>query len=137
MSSVRDKHLWMEQEEIDRLLEEALGPPPTPMPRVTTRTLDEVLSSRTHIRVLRVLVALDRKMNLTARELARRAVASHGRVLEVLRQLSSVGIVTTHRTPSHAIYCFAGEHPLAGAVRSLFDQEWQTGEDNVKDPPLT
>ena len=61
----------MEQEEIDRLLKEALGPPPTPLPQVTTRTLDEVLSSRTHVRVLRVLVALDRKMNLTARELAR------------------------------------------------------------------
>src|SRR5687768_5333763 len=129
MSSLRDRRVWVEREEIDRLLEEALGPPPTPLPQVTTRTLDEVLSSRTHVRVLRVLVALDRKMNLTARELARRAAASHGRVLEVLRQLSSLGIVTTYRTPSHTIYWFTEEHPLAGAVRSLFDQEWQTGED--------
>jgi hypothetical protein len=125
----------MELEEIDRWLEEALGPPPTPLPQVTTRTLDEVLSSRTHVRVLRVLVALDRRINLTARDLARRATASHGRVLEVLRQLSSLGIVTAHRTPTHAIYCLAEEHPLVGAVRSLFDQERRTGEDNVKDPP--
>jgi hypothetical protein len=81
---------------------------------LTTRTLDEVLSSRTHVRVLRVLVALDRRINLTARDLARRATASHA-----------------------AIYCLAEEHPLVGAVRSLFDQERRTGEDNVKDPPLT
>jgi hypothetical protein len=77
----------MTQDEIDRLLEEALGPPPTPPPAVTGRMLDGILASRTHVRVLRVLVTLDRRMNLSAAEVARRAGASPGRVLEVLRQL--------------------------------------------------
>jgi hypothetical protein len=112
----------MTQDEIDRLLEEALGPPPT-LPEVTAGTLDGILASRTHVRVLRVLVALDQRMNLSAAEVARRAGASAGRVLEVLRQLTSMGMVTAHRTPSYSIYCLSERHPLTGAIRSLFQQE--------------
>jgi hypothetical protein len=123
MSSLRATRERVDGEEIDRLLEEVLGPP-IPLPReVTPRALDDILASRTHVRVLRVLVALDRHMNLTGGEVARRASASPGRVLQVLRQLCSVGIVTAHRTPTHAIYCLAESHPLIGAVRSLFDEE--------------
>jgi hypothetical protein len=122
MSSVLDSRGRM-KDEIDRLLEEALGPPPTPPPEVTARMLDGILASRTHVRVLRVLVALDRRMNLSASEVARRAGASSGRVLEVLRQLTLMGMVTADRSPCHAIYCLPERHPLADAVRSLFDEE--------------
>jgi hypothetical protein len=133
MSAPRDTRLRMDQEideeESLRELEKVLGPSPKPMPGVTTGTLDEVLASRTHVRVLRVLVALDRRLNLTARDVARRAMASHPRVLEVLEQLSSLGMVTAHRTPTHAIYCLAENHPLTGAVRSLFHHERRTCEE--------
>jgi hypothetical protein len=114
-----------EIDRIDLLLEEVLGPPPEPpsSPKVTARSLDHILGSRTHVRVLRVLVALDRGINLTARGVARRAAASHGRVLETLRNLVSAGIVTAHRTPTHSIYCLSDDHPLTAPVRSLFDTE--------------
>lgn len=116
---------------MNRLLEQALGPPPAPAspPSTTAGTLDAVLASRTHVRVLRVLVALDRQINLTARDVARRAGASRGRVLKVLGELSSIGIVTAHRTPTHAIYCLAEDHPLTDAVRSLFDEEQRAAQD--------
>lgn len=129
MSSPRVRRVQMDQEEIDWLLEKYLGPGPRRPPRVSSRTMDDVLASRTHIRVLRVLTRLDRKVILTARDVARRGGASHGRVLEVLRHLSSLGLVTASWTPSHAIYRLADEHPLADAVRSLFDQEQQISED--------
>jgi hypothetical protein len=123
VSSFRDSRERVDQEEIDRLLEEALGPPPTPPPQLTDHALDDILASRTHVRVLRALVALDRGMNLSSGEVARRARASPGRVLQVLRQLSSIGVVSAHRTPTHAIYYLAESHPLIDAVRSLFDEE--------------
>jgi hypothetical protein len=128
----------MDEDEIDRLLEKALGPPPgTPQaPRVTARVLDDLLASRTHVRVLRVLVAFDRRTNLSARDVSRRADASHGRVLEVLGQLSSLGLVHIYRTPSYAIYRLIEEHPLAAAVRSLFDEERRSG-DQVSAPTRT
>lgn len=134
MSSHHDSDERMDEEEIKWLLEQALGPPPAgsaPPPAVTARTLDGVLASRTHVRVLRVLVALDRRINLTARDVARRAGASSGRVLQVLGELVSVGVVTAHRTPTHAIYCINGDHPLTDAVRSLFDEERRTAEEIV------
>ena len=122
----------MDEREIDRRLEEILGPPLSPpSPPVTGRILDSVLASRTHVRVLRVLVALGNRTNLTARELARRAEASHGRVLEVLRQLRAAAVVTAEETPTHGIYRLAEEHPLADVVRSLFDHERLTTQASV------
>jgi DNA-binding transcriptional ArsR family regulator len=114
----------MDEREIDRRLEEILGPPLSPPPAaVNGRILESVLASRTHVRVLRVLVGLGNGRNLTARELARRAEASHGRVLEVLGQLTAAAVVTAQKTPTHGIYRLAEAHPLADVVRSLFDHE--------------
>jgi hypothetical protein len=106
-----------------RKLEKVLGPPPGDPPAVVVGTLDDILASRTHVRILRVLIALDRRINLSGADVARRATASHARVLEVLRQLTSTGVVTAYRTPSYAIYCLSENHPLADALRSLFGQE--------------
>jgi hypothetical protein len=112
----------VDEDEIDRRLEEVLGPRPT-QPRVTSLSLDDLLASRTHVRVMRVLVALGDDINLTAGDVARRANASNGRVLEVLRQLTSLAMMQTHWTPSHAIHRLAEEHPLTQAIRFLFDEE--------------
>ncbi|HEV3474306.1 MAG TPA: hypothetical protein VG602_02960, partial [Actinomycetota bacterium] len=98
--------------EIDRELEAVLGPPPAPLPALTERSLDQILGTRTHVRVLRVLAGLDRAINLTARDVARRGGASHARVLQVLRELSSVDVVKAAWTPTHAIYRLEDEHPL-------------------------
>jgi DNA-binding transcriptional ArsR family regulator len=121
-------------EEIRRRVDEVLGPPRRP-PRVTRGTLDTVLGSRTHVRVLRVLVALHRRVNLTARDVARRAGRSHSRVLEVLEQLSSLRVVKSYRTPTHAIYRLADEHPLTVPVRSLFDEERKAAEEQLEEVP--
>jgi hypothetical protein len=54
----------MDDDEILRRLEEIFGPPPTPRRQaLTPRMLDDILASRTHVRVLRVLVAEDRRIN--------------------------------------------------------------------------
>jgi DNA-binding transcriptional ArsR family regulator len=113
----------MDDEEINRLLDEILGPPLAPPPPVTEGILDHVLGSRTHVKVLRVLVALGRRTNLNARDVARRAEASHGRVSQVLRELVSLGLVTVARAPTHGIYRLSEDHPLAETVRFLFDRE--------------
>lgn len=66
---------------------------------------------------------MDRGINLTARAVAGRATASHARVLETLRHLVSVGLVTAYRTPTHSICCLCEDHPLSASLRSLFDRE--------------
>jgi DNA-binding transcriptional ArsR family regulator len=107
----------------DRELAAIFGHTITLTPEPTDRALDEILASRTHVRVLRTLAALDQELNLTARDVARRAGASHGRVMQVLRQLESLGVVTTHWAPTHAVHRLNVEHPLHAALRSLFDAE--------------
>jgi hypothetical protein len=114
--------------ELDRLLENVLGPPPeTSPPGVKARALDDILGSRTHVRVLRELVVAE-DTNLTVREIARRAMTSHARVLAVLRQLTSVGFVTHQRTLTHAVHQLREDHPLASPMRSLFDGEIRAAE---------
>lgn len=116
-----------EDERINRLLEEVLGPPPAHIvPPVSARMLDGILGSRTHVRTLRVLVALDQHINLTARDVARRAEASHVRVQEVLRELMRQGVVTAAQTPTHAIYRLGEKHPLLPRLRELFEEESRT-----------
>lgn len=123
----------MEEEELDRRLAEAmrrgaLWRPVRPPPSTSVRALDEIFASRTHVRVLRALVELDRKLNLTVRGVAGRIGASHSRVLKVLDELAAVGIVTAHRAPSHAIYQLSDRHPLGDAIQALFDEERRTAE---------
>lgn len=112
----------VDEEKLEELRRKLFGPPP-PLPGVSPSALDEVLASRTHVRVLRVLVFDGDRINLTARDVARRANASHGRVLEVLRQLASLAMVRTQWTPSHAIHHLTEEHPLTQAIRFLFEEE--------------
>ena len=92
--------------------------PPPELPK--EHPLDDVLASRTHVRVLRVLVTLDRHVNLSGRDTARRAEVAHGRVLAVLRHLGSIGVVTAAVTPHATIYRLAEESPIAPALRALF-----------------
>jgi len=107
--------------ELDRLLEEELAEAEKARPTLPKdRPLDEVFASRTHVRVLRVLVTLDRHINLSGRDTARRAEVSHGRALTVLRHLASIGAVTSTVGPHATIYRLADHGPLAPALRALF-----------------
>jgi len=104
----------------ESLFEELFGPSKRPPSLPTERPLDEVLASRTHVRVLRVLLTFDRHLNLSGRGVAARAGVARGRTLQVLRHLASMGIVSINRTPYAAIYRIDDRSPLAPALRSLF-----------------
>ena len=80
------------------------------------------------MRVLRVLVAEEARTNLTARDLARRANASHGRVLEVLRHLCSSGLVRAYHDSTYSLYYLDEKHPFTRTIRFLFDEERRIGE---------
>jgi len=122
----------IDEEEWDRRLAQVMGPAVPRVPPTTTRSLDDLFASRTHVRVLRALVEIDWKLNLTVRGVARRVETSHGRVLQVLEHLSSLGIVTAHRAPSHAVYQLNDRHLLIDAIRSLFDEERRIGETKAR-----
>ena len=114
---------WWElegEERAEALYKEVFAEPKPPPELPKERPLDDVLASRTHVRVLRVLVTLDRHINLSGRDTARRAGAAHGRVLAVLRHLSSIGVVTAAVTPHATIYRLADTSPITPALRALF-----------------
>jgi hypothetical protein len=111
------------QKLFDELKRPLIGPAPKELPPVTPGALDHILRNRTHVRVLRVLTALDQHINLSGRDVARRANASPGRVNEVLAELTSLGVLTSEWTPHHRIYRIRDEHELAGAIRALFSSE--------------
>jgi hypothetical protein len=114
-------------EAIDRELEAILGPP-VDAPKVfaaSRRILDDIFASRTHVRLMRVFATTDPRINLTARDVARRAGVSHARALQALRQLVSIGIVATHQAVSYRCHWYEEEHPLGGVIRALFEEEHQ------------
>ena len=113
----------------ERLFQELFGEKPLPQ-LPADRPLDDVFASRTHVRVLRVLIALDRHLNLSGRGVAARAGVARARVLAVLRHLASIGVVTTTWTPEMAIYRADDRSALMPALRSLF--LW---ERELKDTP--
>jgi len=103
---------------------EAVAPPPIPRapPPPGPRALDDVLATRTHVRILRVLT-LESTYNFTARGLAQAAEISRSRTLEVVRHLDSLGMLATAVTHTHSIFRLADSHPLRPALTSLFEVE--------------
>lgn len=107
--------------ELERLLEEEISAAEKPPPALPKeRPLDEVFASRSHVRILRVLVTLDRHINLTGRDAAKRAGVAPGRALAVLRHLGRMGVVADTVTLTHTIYRLADKRPIAPALRALF-----------------
>ena len=112
------------EEELQRALDEILGPPPERIPRLPAEgPLDPVFQTRSHVRILRALAHLGDHINLTARDVARRAEISHPRALQVLRELERTGVVRAHRAATHAIYELDDEAPIAALVRTVFERE--------------
>ena len=56
------------EEEMDRLMAEVLGEPLDTTVTLSEHSLDDVLASRSHLRVLRVLCLLGDDINLTGRD---------------------------------------------------------------------
>jgi MarR family protein len=112
-------------EEMDRLMAELLGQPFTDARAMGDRPLDELFASRSHVRILRVLSLLGDDINLTGRDVARRAEISHGRAQEVLVELVKAGVVTKYSEATWTIYEMSRVSPLAPLVRSVFERERQ------------
>lgn len=84
--------------------------------------LDDVLSNRTRLRVLRVLVSFPRK-EFTGRELSRLARASLAPVQEALRGLHRAGVVERRTVGRANQWRFVEANVLGPAFRDLFRAE--------------
>ena len=113
------------EEEFDRLMAEVMGEPSAESTLPEHRPLDEVLRTRTHLRLLRALVLLGDNVNLTGRDAARNAGVSHSRAVAALQELRHLGVVRAHRGATWNIYELNPDSPLAPTLRALFEQERQ------------
>jgi|SoimicmetaTmtHAB_FD_contig_31_27140811_length_1026_multi_3_in_0_out_0_1 predicted nucleotidyltransferase len=94
-----------------------------------SQPLDDLLQSRSHVRVLRALVGLPDEIDSSIREIARRAGVTHPTASSVLEALRQQGVVRVRRTLLADEYRFNTRHALADAIRSLFDLELQVRKD--------
>ena len=85
--------------------------------------LDELLRSRSHVRLLRALDALPAEVAVSGRDLARRAGLSHPTASKVLTSLVEQGVVEVRRTVRADYYQLNPRHVLFGPTRQLF--EWE------------
>jgi DNA-binding transcriptional ArsR family regulator len=91
--------------------------------------LDEILGTRSHVRVLRALAQAPSDLNVSGRELARRAGVSHPRTSEILADLTEWQIVVARRQITYALYELNKSHALASPLLRLFDAEAGIGDD--------
>lgn len=87
--------------------------------------LDQILGTRSKVRLLRALVLLDRPVS--GREAARLARLSR-QAIGVLDDLVSTGIVNRQETAGQHLYTFARANCLAPAILRLFDEERERTE---------
>jgi predicted nucleotidyltransferase len=92
--------------------------------------LDDVLSSRTKVRLLRALVTSPRP--LTGRELARATGMAQSNVSVAIKQLVAAGIVTARVVqPAVEFSLRSSQEPVLKALRALFDAEDQAFADAI------
>ncbi|TMF81146.1 MAG: hypothetical protein E6I18_03875 [Chloroflexi bacterium] len=89
----------------------------------TAAALDDVLASRSHIRILRALDAIPEGLGMSVRDLARRAGVTHPRASEVLSSLAQLGVTSRQRAGRADLYQLNRAHLLYGLVHELFRQE--------------
>jgi predicted nucleotidyltransferase len=82
--------------------------------------LDEILGSRSKVRLLRALGPLDRPVS--GREAARLAGLSH-RAITALDELAALGVVIRREAAGQHLYTFNREHVLANAIQHVFAEE--------------
>jgi predicted nucleotidyltransferase len=82
--------------------------------------LNEILGSRSKVRLLRALGPLDRPVS--GREAARLAGLSH-RAITALDELAALGVVIRREAAGQHLYTFNREHVLANAIQHVFAEE--------------
>ena len=84
----------------------------------TAAALDDVLASRSHIRILRALDAIPEGLGMSVRDLARRAGVTHPRASEVLSSLAQLGVTSRQRAGRADLYQLNRAHLLYGMSSS-------------------
>lgn len=84
--------------------------------------LEDTLGSRSKVRILRELVRRS-AVELTTDDLVQATGQSTGTLVPSLQQLGATGIVETRLVGKTRVFKLADRHPLAPAVRRLFDDE--------------
>src|SRR5712691_9343580 len=85
--------------------------------------LDDIFQNRSHVRVLRALVALPEGIDASTREIARRAGVSHPTASTVLENLGRQGLVNVRRRVWADEYELNHEHEVVRRLESLFGWE--------------
>lgn len=88
-----------------------------------TATLDDVLATRGHVRILRALDDLPDGFAVSARDMARRAEVAHNRASEVLSALTEMGLTRVQRAGRADLYQLNRSHVLYSAIHGLFQEE--------------
>jgi DNA-binding transcriptional ArsR family regulator len=91
--------------------------------------LDDALGALSLVKILRTLVLAPAELNLTGREVARRAGISHPQASRSLRNLAGQGLVVERRFGTYALYEFNRRHILARPLQMLFEFEETVGEE--------
>ena len=85
--------------------------------------LDDIIASRGHLRILRAADAVPAGLEVSARDLARRAGLAHSRVLRILSDLAGGRILTVHRVGRSDLYQINRKHVLYTPLHALFARE--------------
>lgn len=85
--------------------------------------LDDLFQSRSYVKVLRALDQLPAGLDVSIREIARRAGVSHPTASTVLEGLRLQGVVRARRTLLAAGYRLNDDHVVAQQLASLFSVE--------------
>ncbi len=85
--------------------------------------LDDLFQNRSHVRVLRALVALPRGIDVSIREIARRAGVTHPTASLALESLRAQGLVAGRVTLLASEYHVNDVHVLFPTVKELFGIE--------------
>jgi predicted nucleotidyltransferase len=86
-------------------------------------SLDDVLETGGHVRILRAAVGLPEGLSVSARDLARRAGVAHTTAARVLRALARHRVVDVQRAGRADLYRLNERHALTPEIRTLFAAE--------------
>lgn len=89
----------------------------------TANALDDIFRTRSHVATLRAMHGMPEGLQVSVREVARRAGLSHTTTSGVLERLLESGLVRVRRTLWADEYELNGEHVSAPVLRSLFGWE--------------
>jgi predicted nucleotidyltransferase len=85
--------------------------------------LDDILATRSHVRVLRSLMELPEGLPASTREIARRSGVSHPRASAVLNSLTEQGVVGRALRARLSLVEINRAHILAGPLAEIFARE--------------